>query len=234
MKGSLFFLLAIFLTSCGNNPHLYEKYYGIYIDHYGRQGSGYKDSAGTTYGYYYVRTVITNDSLIPAHVILHFPNKFYQTNFSNYQKYKVFLLPDSMMTTENKRERNNLVGGKLKKFFDSGLKNSFILDTVLKPKETFTIYIGFITKSGQDIPSLSLFSRGHKPHFWPTRSKKSLWADNERKLSIPDSAINRFIQVKERKLSVFLGVSILNSLINEQPVKYFNIIPCGEIFYSNK
>ena len=94
LLATTFLALAItvpVINSCSRkNPHLYEKYYGIYIDHSPRQGSGYIDSTGTKYWYYYVKTVITNDSLVPAHVRLNIPNGFYQTNFSDAEKYKVF------------------------------------------------------------------------------------------------------------------------------------------------
>jgi hypothetical protein len=222
------------INSCSHkNPHLYEKYYGIYIDHSLRQGAGYKDSTGIKYWYFYVKTVITNDSLVSAHVRLNIPKGFYQTNFSDSGKYKVFLLSDSM-ATENESKDYYLVNGELKKFFDSGLENPFALDTVLKPKEECTVYIGFITKVSNGLsPYLSLFSRGHQPHFWPSKTiSLATFAPSDSSLSIPDSAINKFIVPAEKELSLFLGVSMINSRINEPP-KYYNIIPCGEVSYSN-
>jgi hypothetical protein len=227
-------LTLLVINSCSHkNPHLYEKYYGIYIDHSLRQGSGYIDSTEHKYWYYYVKTVITNDSLLPAHVKLSIPKGFYQSTFSNDGKYKVFLLSDSM-TTENEFKDYYLVSGELKKFFDSGLENPFTLDTVLKPKEECTVYIGLITEvSNGTNPYLSLFSRGHKPHFWPSKIKSlAMLAPSDSSLSIPDSAINKFILPTQKQLNLFLGVSMINSRINE-PVKYYNIIPCGEVSYSN-
>ena len=234
IRNILVLLLVLVINSCSHkNPHLYEKYYGIYIDHSLRQGSGYSDSTGIKYWYTYVKTVITNDSLVPAHVRINIPNGFYHNTFSNDEKYKVFLLPDSM-TAGNEFKDYYLESGELKKYFDSGLKNPFILDTVLKQKEECTVYIGFITEVNNGMgPYLSLFSRGHKPHFWPSKIKfLSALAPSDSLLSIPDSAINKFILSTEKQLSLFLGVSIINSRINE-PVKYYNIIPCGEISYSN-
>ena len=40
---------------------------------------------------------------------------------------------------ENEFKDYYLVGGELKKFFDSGLDNHFTLDTVLKPKKECTV-----------------------------------------------------------------------------------------------
>jgi hypothetical protein len=233
IENVLVVLLVLVLNSCSNkNPHLYEKYYGIYIDHSLRQGSGYKDSTGIKYWYFYVKTIITNDSLVPAHVRLNFPKEFYQTNFSDSEKYKVFLLSDSM-AIENESKDYYLVSGELKKYFDSGMEIPFVLDTVLKPKEECTVYIGFITKVNNGIsPYLSLFSRGHQPHFWSSKAKFAGLAPTDSSLSIPDSAINKFIVPTEKQLSLFLGVSIINSRING-PVKYYNIIPCGQISYSD-
>jgi hypothetical protein len=234
IRNILILLLVPVINSCSHkNPHLYEKYYGIYIDHSLRQGSGYSDSTGIKYWYFYVKTVITNDSLVSAHVRLYFPKEFYQTNCSDSEKYKVFLLSDSM-ATENEFKDHYLVSGELKKFFDSGLENPFILDTVLKPKEECTAYIGFITEVSNGMsPYLSLFSRGHKPHFWPSKTKSlATFAPSDSSLSIPDSAINKFILPAEKQLSLFLGVSMINSRITE-PAKYYNIIPCGQVSYSN-
>jgi len=234
IKNTLILLLVVVINSCSHkNPHLYEKYYGIYIDHSLRQGSGYRDSTGIKYRYYYVKTVITNDSLVPAHVRLSVPKGFYQSTLSNDGKYKIFLLPDSM-AEENETKDYYLVSGELKKFFDSGLENPFTLDTVLKPKEECTVYIGFITEVSNGMsPYLSLFSRGHKPHFWPSKTKSlAPFAPSDSSLSIPDSAINKFIVPTEKQLSLFLGVSMINSRINE-PAKYYNIIPCGQVSYSN-
>jgi hypothetical protein len=229
---ALTILTILVISSCSHkNPHLYEKYYGIYIDHSLRQGSGYKDSTGIKYWYTYVKTVITNDSLIPAHVRLSIPKGFYQPVFSNDEKYKVFLLPDSM-TTENEFKDYYLISGDLKKFFDSGIEKPFILDTVLKPNEECTVYIGFLTETSNGmIPYLSLLSRGHKPHFWPSKTKFRE-APPDSLLSIPDTEINKFTLPIEKQLSLFLGVTIINSQFNE-PVKYYNIIPCGQVSYSN-
>lgn len=234
IRNILILLLVLAINSCSHkNPHLYEKYYGIYLDQSLRQGSGYRDSTGIKYWYFYVKTVITNDSLVPAHVRLNIPKEFYQTNFADAEKYKVFLLSDSM-ATENEFKDYYLVSGGLKKFFDSGLENPIILDTVLKPKEACTVYIGFITEVSNGLsPYLSLFSRGHKPHFWPSKTKfLAALAPSDSSLSIPDSAINKFIIPTEKQLSLFLGVSIINPAFNE-PVKYYNIIPVGQISYSN-
>jgi hypothetical protein len=222
------------INSCSHkNPHLYEKYYGIYIDHSLRQGSGYIDSTGSKYWYTYVKTVITNDSLIPAHIRLSIPGGFYQNPFSNSEKYKVFFLSDSM-TMENEFKDHYLVSGGLKKFFDSGLAFPFMLDTILKPKEECTIYIGFITEFNNKMsPYLSLFSRGHKPHFWPSKTKYlSDLAPSDSLLSIPDSTLNRFIQSTEKNLNLYIGVSIINPPFN-RPNKYYDIIPCGQVSYSN-
>jgi hypothetical protein len=104
-------ILVLVINSCShNNLHLYEKYYGIYIDSSLRQGSGYRDSTGIKYWYTYVKTVITNDSLVPAHVRLSIPKGFYQSTFSNDQKYKVFLLSDSTME-ENEFKDYYLIAG---------------------------------------------------------------------------------------------------------------------------
>lgn len=223
MRGFLFFLLlTIFLPSCDKTPHLYEKYYGIYIGHYGQRGSCYRDSSGSSYVCFYFPTVITNDSLVPVHVRLNFPKEFYQTNNSDSVKYKVFLLSDSM-GKEFAFGDYHFPDGKLKKFFDGKLENLFRLDTVLKPKEACTVYMGIITKSSSGA-RLSLFSRGHKPHFSTTKfNGKAL---NSSLLSIPDSAINKFILPTDKSLSLFLGVGRAH-------YKYYNIIPCGEVSYSN-
>jgi len=172
IRNILFLLLLLLINSCSHkNLHLYEKYYGIYIDHSLRQGSGYIDSTGIKYWYYYVKTIITNDSLLPAHVRLSIPKGIYQSTISNDGKYKVFLLSNSM-AEENESKDYYLVSGELKKFFDSGLESPFTIDTVLKQKEECTVYIGFIAEAGNAMnPYLSLLSRGHKPHFWPSKTK---------------------------------------------------------------
>jgi hypothetical protein len=232
IRNILLLMLVTVMNSCSHkNPHLYKKYYGIYIDHSLRQGSGYSDSTGVKYWYFYVKTVITNDSLVPAHVRLNIPNEYYQTNFSDSEKYKVFLLPDSM-TEQNEFKDYYLVSGELKKFFDSGIEKPFTLDTVLKPKEDCTVYIGFITKVSNGMnPYLSLFSRGDKPHFWPSEVKSKM-VPSDSLLSIPDTAINKFILSPEKQLSLFLGITMINFRINE-PAKYYNIIPCGQVSYSD-
>jgi hypothetical protein len=81
------------------------------------------------------------------------------------------------------------------------------------------------------IPYLSLFSKGHKPHFWPSKTKLR-GAPSDSLLSIPDSRINKFTLSVEKQLSLFLGVSITNSQFNESE-KYYNVIPCGQVSYSN-
>jgi hypothetical protein len=225
-------LIVLLIISCSHkNPHLFKKYYGIYIDHSPRQGAGFRDSTGIKYWYFYVKTVITNDSLIPAHVRINLPKEFYQINFSDSEKYKVFILSESMVT-ENESKDYYLVSGELKKFFDSGLENSFILDTVLKPKQECIVYISFITKVSNGINAyLSLFSRGHKPAFWPSQYR-NMFAPSDSLLSIPDSALNKYILPEEKQLSLFLGVTMTHSQFNES-IKDYNIIPCGQVSYSN-
>jgi hypothetical protein len=221
-------LSIICLASC-DHPHLYEKYYGIYIDHSLRQGSGYKDSSGIEHGYFYVRTTLTNDSTVPVHIKLHIPNGHYQT--ANGKNYHVFLMSTSM-ESENDYRDHNPVGSELKKFFNSGLENPYTVDTILKPNEACTVYIGLVTEVGNGLnPYLSIFSRGHKPHFWPSKATFGGRAPTDSELAIPDSAIHRFFQPTEKRLSVFLGVSM--TPLFKVPEKYYNIIPCGEVSYFN-
>lgn len=215
------------LNSCSNS-HWYEKYYGIYIDHYWRQGSGFKDSTGAKQWYFYVKTVITNDSSVSAHVRLDFPKEYFHTEYSDSAKYRVFLISESM-AIDNVWKDNVLVSGRLKKYFDSGMKPTYKLDTVLKPNEECTVYLGFIGLNNIGLnPSLSLFSRGYRPHFWPNPQ------EDERKslLAIPDSALKRYFQPSEKSLSLYLGINTLNVKIKAN-VRNYNIIPCGEISYAD-
>jgi hypothetical protein len=231
MLRKIFLLLFVLgITSCSNKrEHLNEKYFGIYIDHYPRQGSGYTDSLGIKYWFFSVKTVITNDSLIPAKVTLSLPTGCSETIPFNGKKYKVFLLPDSMAYKQT--GDNYSVSDALKKVLDAGMENRFILNKILMPKEECTVYIGFIGDLNEINPYLSLFSRGHRLNFMPSRNKNLAPPDSL--LSIPDSAINKLVLGSENQLNLFLAMRDLYSIV-EDPLKSYAIIPCGQISFFNQ
>lgn len=190
--------------------HLSDKYYGTYISNSARRGHIYTDSTGTEYFYSYINVRIANDSLIPMNIKIAFSKDYYQPTPTNGQKFKVFLLPE-FMTPEKQTDFKVL-----NKFLDDGLESSITIDRVVKPKETCSLNIGFLTelKSTLNPSPFVLFTKGHKQHFE----------------SISDSVINQVSSAKNQ-LTLMLGLDFFP--LGQDLIKHYAIIPCGQISYLN-
>ena len=206
----LLFLLCVCSYSDNKAKPPSENYFGTSISNSMRRGHTYTDSTGMKYFYCYINVSITNDSLIPVNVKVAFTNEYYQPTPTNGQKFKVFLLPE-FMTPEKKTDFNVL-----NKFLDEGLENSISIDKVIKPKEEYSLNIGFLTelKSPLNPSPFVLFSKGHKQHFE----------------SIPDSVISK-VPSAENQLTLLLGLDFFP--LGQDSIKRYSIIPCGQISYSN-
>ena len=180
-----------------------EKYFGTYIIHGRRRGGIYTDSTGTNYFNCYVTSRIVNDSTIPMHLKIAFSKEYYQSTPFNEQRFRVFLLPETMV-------EQGIYDKEVKKYLDLPLS----LTKTIPPKEECILNIGFHCSTKSDtnffnpIP-FSLFVKGDIYQF----------------SSIPDSAINQVKSVKNQ-LPLLLGLGNWRK-------KCYCVIRCGQISFSN-
>jgi hypothetical protein len=201
-----------------------EKYFGTYITNDKRRGGFIAGSTlhskETSYFYCYITARIANDSTIPIHIKIAFSKEFYHPTPPDGQRFRVFLLPETIIdvgqlskgsthiTIDPAFAKNIIVDDnqELRNCLDTPLT----LNKTINPKEECIVNIGFLVENKLDffnpIP-FELFAKGDKYHF----------------SSIPDSAINQAISVKN-KLPLLLGLG------NWQE---YCIIPCGQISFSN-
>jgi len=208
----LFFTIT--LCSCSDDQpkeHLHKKHLGIYIDHGMRKGIDYMDPTGNKYNYRSITTTITNDSLIPIQIIISFAKEYDYPCPYNGQKYKVFLLPETM-TAE--KQYNGGMGKELRAFLDSELEAPITLNKIINPKEEYDITIGVLTDIKYlDPGQLALISKQHKPHFFAH-----------------DSLINQSIS-KNKSLNLSLGLDFFQ-FFKTDPHDCYSVIPCGQISFS--
>ena len=228
LKIILVFLIFYSLISCTNNQDSkkfhpqFEKYYGIYIDHSMRTGSGFKNSRGENCFFTNVRAVITNDSIIPLNIKINFPTDSLEVIPQKEQKFNVLLLPETM-TNSKQRGENYQISNELKDLIDSLLIHPFTIDKVLKPGEKCIVNIGLIVNNKYNLnPYYSIFSKGHKPHPWPRKERFSPIELSDNILSIPDSALHSFPQGDF--LSLSLGISFYGDFS-------YCVVPCGQIVF---
>ncbi|MCW3072844.1 MAG: hypothetical protein JWO44_2734 [Bacteroidetes bacterium] len=203
-----------------------EKYLGTYITNGKRRGGFITGSAlyskETSYFYCYITARITNDSTIPMHIEIAFSKEFYHPTPPNGQRFRVFLLPETIIGVGQLSKgsphiaidpafaKNIIVDDnqELRNCLDTPLT----LNKTINPKEECIVNIGFLIEDKFDsfnpIP-FALFAKDDRHYF----------------ASIPDSAINQVISVKNQ-LPLLLGLGNWHK-------KDYCIIPCGQISFSN-
>jgi hypothetical protein len=184
-------------------------------------GTIHKDMTGGTNGFRNIIVYISNDSTIPVNLQIAFPNeyinlkqlaedslkKFFHTDSMRAKvpnKYKVFLIPDSLKDKVLYQEYSS-PSKELELFLNSKLDACTTLMKVIEPKETYKLSLGFLI-SPDGLTRAALFSKGHQHN-----------------LSIPDKEI-KFSDANKNGLDLILGVTLYSD---------YSVIPCGQLFYSN-
>lgn len=210
-------LLALFciccLSSCSDErpEHLTKSYGGLYIENSVRQGRLYKDLRGISYNYRYIKTVITNDSTVPARVNIEFQKDYIYQTPSGEERFKVFLLPENM-TPENQKN-DDFYRMEVMPFLNTELNAPTRLQKVIGPQEACTLTIGFLSKAGSELEPMPfvLFSKGHTQRF----------------NSIPDSAIAR--ATASHPNSLLLGLDFF--MFRGDSSRHYALIPCGNFSF---
>jgi hypothetical protein len=222
-KFTAYSLFIFIFYSCGNNKKAKQeaddyfvedhpiqgfrtKYFGVSLEKYLPMGWIYVDSAKEQYAYRYIRTIISNDSTIPVHLKIVFPESYIAMTPSEKRKYKAFILPDSM-TAEKQFDNsaNNMGFCKESKFFLNKESAKYItLEKTLLPKEKCELRIGLLFLPCDGVTRIELFSRGHKHN-----------------LRLPAIAFD-LNNPSAKKLDLFLGATYNSS---------YSSIKCGELFY---
>jgi hypothetical protein len=203
------FILIIILHSCFSKPTDSNKYFGVKIKSYGPTGSVYTDTVGKQFGFRSIMFEITNDTLIPVSLQIKLPNEFIDLKPLTDNKYKVFLLPDTM--TRDKQydflTDNHQVKTTLEKFLNKELYST-TLKKVIQPKETYKLRLGFLFNSS-GVVRAELFSKGH-----------------QHDLSIPEKEI--LSNSNNAGIDLIIGV-----YYNVPGKRCYSLVPCGQLFYSN-
>lgn len=126
----------------GNRQFGGEKQFGLYITNAPRQGMQYFDSAYTAYNYRYYTITITNDTLIPIHLDISFPES--ALDLKDSIRSKVFLLPRHLTPNEQHFDTGGM-SKELKRFLDVGIHTPVYLSKTLKPTEKCTMTFGILT-----------------------------------------------------------------------------------------
>ena len=213
----LFGLLFVFgLYSCSDdapNEVKHEKYFGSYsdsqkgsgisIENGPRQGFQYFDSAGTEYSYRYITTTISNDSLVPIHLIISFSKEYTYLRSHNSLKSKVFLLPREL--TPERQHFDNSMSKELKHFLDKDVDAPISLDKIINPNERLVMTFGVLTEMKYgEFMRMELISSDKQFHL------------------NPDDSLENIVHPSEDSRTFYLGLNLVNSFI----------IPCGQISFS--
>ncbi len=148
------FVILVCLYSCTANTAdgtstIFKTQSGPYIENGPRQGFQYFDSIMTEYNYRYYTMTITNDSIVPIHLVIYFP-KTAELLMDKY-KSKVFLLPRHL--TPKEQHFDHGISKELKIFLDSEIDKSEHLDKILSPTEKYTMTFGFLTSTKYPDPT---------------------------------------------------------------------------------
>jgi hypothetical protein len=149
----LVFLICLYGCSGNSDNHLYradekqfapfaeneigEKQFGLYINNPGRRGMSYFDPNRADWYFSYTIT-ITNDTLIPIHLEISFPETGWGLKDSI--KSIFFLLPEHLTDSRTMSEG-------LKRFLDVGKDTPVHLSKTLKPTEKCALTFGILTLS---------------------------------------------------------------------------------------
>jgi hypothetical protein len=210
MKKSLIvfsFLSSIFgLSSCSQNSHETEQYFGTQITNGARRGRIIRDTIARQYFYCYITSTITNDSLIPMHIKIGLPKNEWKAMPVNGQTFRIFLQSKILSNDEIKKCLTNVYP-------------RVVCDTIINPGENIEINVGFLTQYSRPfdlnpIPFV-LFSKGHKNGLTPVLA-------NNLSAFLPE----------EHKLNLLLGLDFLNQW-GSDTIKRYSIIPCGQISFQN-
>jgi len=206
-------ILVLLLQACADKPSHSNEYYGVEIANKAPTGSVYTDSAKKAYAYRSINVYITNDTLIPVTLQIAFANTFIDLKPSQEDKYKVFLLPDSM-TAEKQYDfatDNGHVSRGLELFLSRKLYASAMLKKVIAPHETCIVRLGFLFNNSGGLTQAELFSKGHRCS-----------------LAIPEKEMN-LSNNNKNGIDLVLGVT-LNS---GTPYVGYSAVSCGQLFFDN-
>lgn len=206
-------MMVLLLQGCADKPSYSNKYYGVQITNKPPTGSIYTDSAKKEFAYRSINVYITNDSIIPVTLQIAFTNTYIELTPSTENKYKVFLLPDSM-TAEKQYDftvDNGHVSKGLEVFLKRELYSSAMLKKVIAPHETYLLKLGFLFNNRGGLTQAQLFSKGHRCSL----------AIPEKEVSLKDG--------NSKGIDLMLGVT-LNSGTTYMG---YSTISCGQLFYGN-
>jgi hypothetical protein len=200
--------------SCDSDKPVYtNKYFGVQITNNLLTGSMYADTAGAQYQYRSIIVDIINDTLIPVNLQIEFPNKFLKLNPSTRDKYKVFLLPDSMTTDRQYSigADNGLVSKTLEILLDKELYE-FSLKKIIRPGEKYKLRLGFLFDMNSGQTCAELFSKGHRQN-----------------LIIPEKEIKKS-STNKNTIELILDVAVNPGQKN---FVSYSALTCGQLSYSN-
>jgi hypothetical protein len=201
------FILANTLSSCADKTPVSNKYFGVDIKNYLPSGSVYTDTSGKQFGFRAISFEITNDTLIPAYFKISLPNEFNTLSPLTDNKFRVFLLPDSM--NAGKLYQNNSFASKELELFLQKDLFSTTLNVAIQPEKTYKLRLGFLF-SPNGMTRAEIFSKGH-----------------ELNLYIPKEEI-KFSNTNKNGLEIMLGVT-LNCRSSDC---CYSTISCGKLAYS--
>jgi hypothetical protein len=116
--------------------------FGLYIKNGPRQGVQYFNST-SQYNYRYYTMTVTNDSMTPVHLEIHFSKT--GEVLSDRCNSKVFLLPRHL--TSEVLQYDKGMFAELKRFLDLEIDKPVYLNDTLKPTETCVLIFGVLTKT---------------------------------------------------------------------------------------
>lgn len=133
----------------------WKNHFGLYIENGPRQGFQYFDASKTEYNYRYYTITITNDSIIPVHLEIYFPETAEILKDSG--KSKVFLLPRHL--TPEEQHFDHSISKELKSFLDEEIDTPVRLNKTLKPTEKCVLTFGVLTDTKYPDPTTPFDTR---------------------------------------------------------------------------
>lgn len=205
-------LFVLGLYSCSDDQteeHRHDNYFGSYSKKYSAQFSiengprqGFPMGINS---YLYIKTTITNISLVPIHLSISFSKEYNYLRSNNILKSRLFLLP-KQLTPERQLYSDKSMSKELKQFLDKDVDVPICLDTIINPNEKVVMTFGMLTEMKyEEFPYMELISTDKHFH-----------------LNTIDS-LEKPVHSSKDIQTFYLALDIING----------RLIPCGQISFLN-
>ncbi len=191
----IFYLVVLlsFILSCSNESGdkknvPVKRNAGVQITNKRTGGLGYKDSTGNNYSFRSTEVFIKNDTLVPIKIHFNIPTTWTELEPKQGQKYRCFLLPDSM-TVDKQFEAHDFATGqpntRLNNLINNKLDQLVSRTLTIQPNQTISLRLGFLITSTEGTFNASLFSQETPPRQTTENTEKTNKHDLRLILTIP-------------------------------------------------